>query len=76
MQIQKTIEICTFPEDDENFCHCFEVSTRWLAQWLFMNYNTHKTIKEYIDEYDWTSSYMVYCDAQITKAIISEYEQP
>lgn len=41
-----------------------------------MNYNTHKTIKEYNDEYDWTSSYMVYCDAQITKAIINEYEQP
>lgn len=73
------IELCTFPEDDRNYCHCFTVPVRWLYRKLqamdALNERKGVSIKNFIENYVWDETFAIYKMAQVAGVISNEYEQ-
>jgi hypothetical protein len=73
------IELCTFPDDDKDFCKRFEVSADWLVDVLerldSINERKGVVLRNFLDNYIWDESWFIYELAKDNGKIISEREQ-
>ena len=73
------IELCTFPEDDANYCHCFSISVTNLLDILEKlddaNNQNGVNLDNFSQNYDWAETSFIYNQAQALKQVMHEYEQ-
>lgn len=60
-----TIELCTFPVADEEYCLFFSVPRDWLSNYLRkIEYNSCRkksdNLKEFLENYTWDETYFIY----------------
>ena len=73
----KTIELCTFPVSDEDYCLSFIVPEKWCSDYLSKNnykYCRKKTdnLKEFLETYTWDETYFIYQTAREEGVIFEE----
>ena len=80
MNFPTTISLCTFPDDDCNYCHSFVVDTRWLIQVLErmdeLNERRGVSIRNFMDNYVWDETWAIYNIAKAENRILFEEEIP
>ena len=73
---EKEIELCTFPDDDNDFCKLFKVQKNWLINLLekLDSFNERKgvDIDEFLENYIWDETWFVYMQAKKEDKIIEE----
>lgn len=73
------VELCTFPNDDKNYCKYFEVSENWLMEILesFDNMNERKGVdlENFLNNYVWDESWVIYELAKRDNKLIMEKEE-
>lgn len=71
--------LCTFPEDDKNYCHQFSVETVWLANALdkmdYCNEQKGVDLENFLQNYCWVETYAIYKMAKAENRIIAEMEE-
>lgn len=67
---EKNIDLCTFPDDDKDYCKVFTVSKEWLTTAL-----NGESIESFLDRYTWDETFVLYLNAGNEESIINEYEQ-
>ncbi len=72
--VGKKVWVCTFPEDDRNYCHEFLVPKGTIREWLNEEPIVERTVNEFLEEYCWDETYMLYLYASATGQIIKERE--
>ena len=69
------IGLCTFPDDDKNYCKYFEVHERWLMETLdSMNERKGVDLKRFLDNYTWDETWFIYELAKNNDKLIMEKE--
>lgn len=68
------VDICTFPNDDANYCHEFTIERVYLLEWLKSQTGEKRTMDEYLDTYSWDETYFLYLQAKALGKIIEERE--
>ena len=72
------VELCTFPDDDKNYCKHFEVSRDWLVGILEsldrFNENKGVDLENFLGNYVWDETWFIYELAKKNGKIISEEE--
>lgn len=73
------VGLCTFPDDDKDYCKYFEVHERWLMEILesLDNMNEQKGVdlEEFLDNYIWDETWFVYELAKNNGKLIMEKEE-
>ena len=69
--VGKYTSLCTFPDNDFDYCKTFVVETEWLEQYLEKNIRVC-SLKEFVDSYFWDESWFIYLAAVAQKKVISE----
>lgn len=73
------VGLCTFPDDDKNYCKYFEVHERWLMEILesLDNMNERKGVEleEFLDNYIWDETWFIYELAKKNSKLIMEKEE-
>lgn len=76
--MNKGIELCTFSDDDKNYCKSFIVDREWLMNILesldMMNNRQGVSLERFLDNYVWDETYFIYQQAKKNKKIIFEKE--
>lgn len=74
--------LCTFPDNEANYCKLFVVETAWLKQGLTMhgkqgrdNEEREDILRRFLDEYTWGETHSIYLTAVARNKLISEEEQ-
>ena len=70
--------LCTFPDDDKDYCKVFIVKTEWLYDWWRENHDGELPVDafyEWLQEYAWDSTWFAYLSAKAEKVVVTEYEQ-
>lgn len=74
------IELCTFPDDDKDYCKVFTVPKNWLIDILETvdSFNERKgvNLENFLDNYAWDETWFIYLQAKSQNKLISEEEQP
>lgn len=68
------VDICTFPQDDKNYCHEFTIARACLEEWLENAPEEERTPDEFLDTYTWDETYFLYLSAGTLGKIIEESE--
>lgn len=69
------VGLCTFPDDDKNYCKYFEVHERWLMETLDgMNERKGVDLKRFLDNYTWDETWFIYELAKNNDKLIMEKE--
>lgn len=74
-----TTELCTFPDDDKDYCKVFEVPTDWLTDIIErldgFNEQLGTSLSQFLEEYCWDETYFIYLQAKKEKKLLKEAEQ-
>lgn len=73
----KSIGLCTFPDDDRDYCKYFEVPKDWLID-VWEKWNNNKRyidLEEFLDNYVWDETWFIYNLAKGNGALITEKEE-
>lgn len=74
-----SIGLCTFPDDDRDYCKYFEVPKDWLIDVLerLDNMNERKGVdlEEFLDNYVWDETWFIYNLAKDKGKLIMEKEE-
>lgn len=77
--VPKTTELCTFPDDDKDYCKCFTVPTDWLIDVLerIDSFNNQEGVdlERFLDNYVWEETWFIYLQAKTDNKLIMEEEQ-
>ena len=75
----KNIGLCTFPDDDKDYCKYFEIPKDWLIDILgrLDNMNERKgvNLEEFLDNYVWDETWFIYELAKDKGKLIMEKEE-
>lgn len=75
----KNIGLCTFPDDDKDYCKYFEVPESWLIDILerLDNMNERKGVdlENFLDNYVWDETWFIYELAKDKGKLIVEREE-
>lgn len=73
----RNIGLCTFPDDDKDYCKYFEVPINWLVDiWgKWGNNKRYIDLDEFLDNYVWDESWFIYCFAKNNGQLIMEKEE-
>jgi hypothetical protein len=75
----KNIGLCTFPDDDKDYCKYFEVPKNWLIDILekIDNMNEQKGVdlEEFLNNYVWDETWFIYELAKDKCKLIMEKEE-
>lgn len=66
----ENIDLCTFPDDDKDYCKVFTVSKEWLTTAL-----NGESIESFLNRYTWDETFVLYLNAGNEESIINEFEQ-
>ena len=73
------VGLCTFPDDDKDYCKYFEVHERWLMEILesLDNMNERKGVdlEEFLDNYIWDETWFIYELAKNNGKLVMEKEE-
>lgn len=73
------VGLCTFPDDDKDYCKYFEVPKDWLIDILerIDNMNEQKGVglEEFLDNYIWDETWFIYILAKDKGKLIFEKEE-
>lgn len=69
------VELCTFPDNDKDYCKLFSVNKNWLIENLKVITGASDLVA-YIEEYNWDTTYSIYCTALAENQLIFEKEEP
>lgn len=76
--MKKTIELCTFPDHDQNYCKVFKVPMKWLRKKLIKERRSGEKrsniIKRFVDSYCWDETYFLYLQSINEKVMLEESE--
>ena len=64
----KYVILCTFPDDDADYCKMFVVETEWLKGYCC-------SLEEFLDNYVWDETWSVYLQAKAQNKVITEWPQ-
>lgn len=74
--LARTIELCTFPKDDADYCLSFIVPQTWLTKVIKKEdeCSGRKTtsLKKFLDNYCWDETYFIYEAAKTDGVILEE----
>ena len=74
--LAKTVELCTFPENDNDYCHSFTVPKDWLLNVLDSldraNNREGVNLKRFLDNYIWDETYFIYENAKQNGVLLEE----
>ena len=69
--LAKTVELCTFPKDDNDYCHSFTVPQEWLV--VFLSTEKKKIrLKDFLENYTWDETYFMYESAKRCGVLLEE----
>ena len=72
------VGLCTFPDDDKNYCKYFEVHEKWLMEILesldSMNEQKGVDLEGFLDNYTWDETWFIYELAKNNDKLIMEKE--
>lgn len=63
------IGLCTFPDDDKNYCKYFEIPKNWLIDVL------NERLEDFLDRYAWDETWFIYEMAKGNNVLIYEKEE-
>lgn len=73
------VSLCTFPDDDKDYCKYFEVPEGWLVDILerLDNMDERKGVglEEFLDNYVWDETWFIYNHAKNSGMLIMEKEE-
>ena len=73
------VGLCTFPNDDKDYCKYFEVSENWLIDILesldSKNERKGVDLEEFLDNYIWDETWFIYELAKNNSKLIMEKEE-
>lgn len=73
---QEKIELCTFPDDDKNYCISFEVPKYWLLMLLerldSLNSREGVDLPRFLDNYVWDETWFIYQQAKLCDMILKK----
>lgn len=68
--------LCTIPDNEVDYCKYFEVPVPWLSQMIkhFNNVRAfdYMSLMNFLDDYTWTDTYLIYCSAKEQGQLLSE----
>lgn len=74
--MEQTIELCTFPVDDKDYCLSFVVPKTWLKDILermdSLNNREEVDLKNFLDNYCWDEAYFIYEAAKADGVLLKE----
>lgn len=73
----KSVGLCTFPDDDKDYCKYFEVPKGWLLD-VWEKWNNNKQyidLDEFLDNYVWDETWFIYSLAKSNGMLIMEKEE-
>lgn len=72
-------ELCTFPDDDRDYCKVFSVPTEWLLDFLekLDTFNEGKGVdlQNFLYNYFWDETRIIYLQAKEEGRLLSETEE-
>ena len=72
-------ELCTFPDDDRDYCKVFSVPTEWLLDFLekLDAFNEGKSVdlQDFLYNYFWDETWIIYLQAKKEGKLLSEMEE-
>ena len=75
----KNIGLCTFPDDDKDYCKYFEVPKDWLVNFLdkldSMNERKGANLQNFLDNYVWDETWFIYLQAKQDACCDNEKEE-
>lgn len=75
----RNIGLCTFPDDDKDYCKYFEIPKDWLIDILerLDNVNERKDVnlEDFLDNYVWDETWFIYELAKDKGKLIMEKEE-
>lgn len=75
----KEIELCTFPDDDKDYCKVFSVPKDWLLDILerLDDKNERKGVdlENFLENYVWDETWFIYLQAKAEGNLIREEKQ-
>lgn len=76
---ERTITLCTFPDDDADYCKEFDVPKDWLLDVLRCldekNERKGVDLDNFLENYVWDETWFIYLQAKKEKRCIREEEQ-
>lgn len=73
------VGLCTFPDDDKDYCKYFEVHETWLMDILkrldSMNERNGVDLERFLDNYIWDETWFIYELAKESRKLIVEKEE-
>jgi hypothetical protein len=74
--LAKTIELCTFPKDDNDYSHSFTIPRDWLIDILEkmdgLNERKGVNLKNFLENYVWDETYFIYENAKKNGVLLEE----
>lgn len=72
----ENIGLCTFPNNDKDYCKYFEVPKSWLIDTLEKWGKRYMDLEEFLDNYVWDETWFIYVLAKDNGMLITEKEEP
>jgi hypothetical protein len=73
------VGLCTFPDDDNDYCKYFEIHERWLTEILesldSINERKGVNLENFLDNYIWDETWFIYELAKKNGELIMEKEE-
>lgn len=77
--IIEEVELCTFPDDDKDYCKTFVVHKDWLIDLLesldSLNERKGVDLENFLQNYVWDETWFIYLQAKAKSKLIREEEQ-
>lgn len=77
--MNETTQLCTFPNNDKDYCKCFTVPTDWLEELLgtldSLNERKGVDLENFLENYVWDETWFIYMQAVAENKLIDEVEQ-
>ncbi len=78
--MNETVELCTFPDDDKDYCTAFSVPKAWLLALLgrmdALNNREGVDLERFLDNYVWDETYFIHEQAVCDGVVTSEAQVP
>lgn len=75
----EAVILCTFPDDENDYCKMFRVSKDWLLDLLEhlddMNNREGVDLEKFLEEYVWDETYFIYIEAKEHEVLLGEKVQ-
>ena len=74
--VEQTVELCTFPKDDADYCLSFLIPKSWLLDILermdSLNNREGVNLKNFLDNYCWDETWFIYEAAKADNILLKE----